>query len=111
MDDRTLLLFAIPVFLLSMAIEWAIAKKGTYALADTVSNLSTGMGEQVLVTFTRVATFGAYIAVYEHARLFTLTSSLPVWIALVLAVDLAYYCFHRASHRVAIFWAGHSVHH
>jgi len=33
------------------------------------------------------------------------------WVALILLVDLAYYFFHRASHRVNLLWAGHVVHH
>ena len=33
------------------------------------------------------------------------------WIAAVLLHDLAYYLFHRASHRVNVLWAAHAVHH
>jgi sterol desaturase/sphingolipid hydroxylase (fatty acid hydroxylase superfamily) len=33
------------------------------------------------------------------------------WIMGFLAFELAYYCFHRASHRIAWMWATHSVHH
>jgi len=33
------------------------------------------------------------------------------WSAAFLTVDLAYYWFHRTSHEVNLFWAGHIVHH
>ena len=33
------------------------------------------------------------------------------WLGLFLGCELAYYAFHRASHRVRWFWATHAVHH
>lgn len=33
------------------------------------------------------------------------------WVALYLGVELCYYWFHRASHRVRWLWATHAVHH
>jgi len=33
------------------------------------------------------------------------------WVLAFLLTDLCYYLFHRASHRVALFWAIHAVHH
>ena len=48
---------------------------------------------------------------YEH-RVFTWDMSEPLsWIVLFLALEFAYYWFHRASHRVRWFWANHAVHH
>jgi len=48
---------------------------------------------------------------YEH-RIFTwdMREALS-WIALFVALEFAYYWFHRASHRVRWFWANHAVHH
>lgn len=45
-------------------------------------------------------------------RLATLEVDGPLSVlALFLSVELAYYAFHRASHRVRWFWATHAVHH
>jgi len=33
------------------------------------------------------------------------------WVVGFFAVEFAYYCFHRASHRVRWLWASHAVHH
>ena len=33
------------------------------------------------------------------------------WVTLFLGVELCYYAFHRASHRVRWLWATHAVHH
>ena len=39
------------------------------------------------------------------------SGSVVAWVACVLAHDLAYYFFHRVSHRVNALWAAHAVHH
>ena len=48
---------------------------------------------------------------YEH-RIFSWDMREPLsWLVLFLALEFAYYWFHRASHRVRWFWANHAVHH
>lgn len=48
---------------------------------------------------------------WQH-RIATVTMDGPVaWAGLFLGCELAYYGFHRASHRVRWFWATHAVHH
>ena len=87
------------------------------AAASTASptrsrNLGNGIGEQVIAAFCVPITVGVYATVYAHARVATLSPRSPAaWIALFFAVDLCYYAYHRASHRVNLLWAGHVVHH
>ena len=38
-------------------------------------------------------------------------SGVLAWVLLVVAEDLCYYAYHRVSHEVRLFWAGHVVHH
>ena len=48
---------------------------------------------------------------YEH-RVLNWDMKDPLsWVVLFLALEFAYYWFHRASHRVRWFWANHAVHH
>ena len=69
-------------------------------------------GKQVLEAFLKLWPILAYIAIYEHFRLATLPASAPwVWVAGFLAVDFAYYWFHRVSHTVNLFWGAHIPHH
>lgn len=52
-----------------------------------------------------------YVAVYENARLFTLTN---LWLAASMAFlvhEMAYYWEHRLGHRVGLLWAFHAIHH
>jgi alkylglycerol monooxygenase len=106
---------AIPFFFIAIALELLATRRSAdprYRFEDSITNLSCGVGQQVLLPFFNVIVIGGYILVYEKAALFHIPSSSWIaWAVLLFAVDLAYYVFHRASHRVNVFWAGHVVHH
>jgi sterol desaturase/sphingolipid hydroxylase (fatty acid hydroxylase superfamily) len=81
-----------------------------YGFGDTIVNLSAIAIEQV---FMALAAAPAY-ALYMAARQRSLVGELPPWVSFPLAivlVDLAFYAWHRLSHRVSILWFGHAVHH
>ena len=48
---------------------------------------------------------------HTHHRWATIELTPWRFVALFLAVDFCYYCFHRASHRIRWFWCAHVVHH
>ena len=105
---------AIPIFFVLMALEWYWGNKEklkVYRLTDTISNLSCGIGQQVIGFFLSLGTVAAYGFIYDHWRLYTLPVSWWMWILLFLGVDLMYYWFHRLSHEVNFLWASHVVHH
>jgi uncharacterized membrane protein YhhN len=61
-----------------------------------------------------VLRIGIYTLVFEQAALVRNDAWWSTWYGVVLALvlyDFCYYWFHRASHEVAFFWAGHAVHH
>ena len=118
---------SIPLFFVLIAVELLSARLGRrrlYRLNDALSDLSAGTLSQIAGIFTKVLLVGAYGWTFEHARLQRL-SGVPAWpdgatwgvanvigwTAAFFAVDLAYYWFHRVSHEVNLFWAGHIVHH
>ena len=106
---------AIPFFFAAIALELFMTRRSAdprYRFADSITNLSCGVGQQVLLPFFSVIVVGGYVLVYEKTALLHIaSSSIVAWIVLLFAVDLAYYFFHRASHRVNVLWAGHVVHH
>jgi sterol desaturase/sphingolipid hydroxylase (fatty acid hydroxylase superfamily) len=106
---------AIPFFFVLIVLEGIVSRvQGVrrFALQDTITDLSCGVGEQVVLPFQKTALLAGYLFLYEKCRVTTLSTTSPlVWIALLLGVDLAYYVFHRASHRVNFIWATHVVHH
>ncbi len=113
--ESTLIVLSIPIFFSFMGLELLVARRRgrrLYRFADSICNLGNGIGEQIIAAFAIPITVGIYAWVYAHTRLITLPSrSVAVWVALFFAVDLCYYAYHRASHRVNFLWAGHVVHH
>jgi sterol desaturase/sphingolipid hydroxylase (fatty acid hydroxylase superfamily) len=113
--EEKLVALSIPFFIASMALEILLTRKRPelrYAFADSITSLSCGLGQQVLEPLLRILGLAAYALLYERFRLFTVPSgSAAGWVLLLFGVDLGYYAFHRASHRINLFWASHVVHH
>ena len=109
------ILFAVPVFIAAMALEWWLARRrglAVYRAADTVASLSLGTISQLVGVLTKVATLGLYTLVHSHAALWPLpVDSVWVWLGALLAYDFCYYWLHRMGHQVQLLWAAHVVHH
>jgi sterol desaturase/sphingolipid hydroxylase (fatty acid hydroxylase superfamily) len=107
--------YAVPVFFLLIGVELLVQRAQgdvKYRFADSITSLSCGVGQQVIGPFLKTASLWIYVVTYEHLRLATIPASSVVgWFALLFGVDLGYYTFHRAAHRVNLLWAGHVVHH
>lgn len=110
MNDPTV--YAIPVFVLSMAIEaFVLFKKGhPYDAKDTAASLSGGIGVLVTGGVLKGATLAFYGLLYQH-RIFDIGTGVVAWLLLIPLEDLCYYAYHRVSHEVRLFWAGHVAHH
>jgi alkylglycerol monooxygenase len=120
MSPSQIIVFATPVFLALIAIEFAwgwVRKRNTYRLSDAISSISLGMLSETTKVFTQLLRVGIYGAVYttvslapiEDAREFW--TSWYGWLLALLFYDFCYYWLHRAGHECAIFWAAHVVHH
>jgi sterol desaturase/sphingolipid hydroxylase (fatty acid hydroxylase superfamily) len=109
------LLAAIPLFLALAALEAAAVRRRArdrYKLGDLVSGLGCGTLDQIVNLAVGAGFLTLYAVVDGHVAVLDLPARSPVtWIAAVLLHDLAYYLFHRASHRVNVLWAAHAVHH
>ena len=109
------IVYAIPVFMLTIVLEaWIARRRGiaAYDIPDALTSLHLGVLSQPASAFSRVLTLGLYVAVWEQFRTFELSATNPlVWVFALCAYDLAYYWYHRLSHEVALFWGGHVVHH
>ena len=106
---------AIPFFFLLIAVEAAVARvkaRPVYHLADALTDLGCGVTDQVGAVFFEALTLALWVGVYDHVRLGSLSPTSPwTWVVALLGVDLCYYLWHRASHRVNLIWATHVVHH
>jgi alkylglycerol monooxygenase len=114
-DVVSYIVLAIPVFFLLIGIELIavhLAGRHDYRLADSVSDLSCGIAQQLAEVFLKTALFAGYALVFERLRVVTIPSSSGLaWVACFVGVDFFYYWFHRMSHEVNAIWATHVVHH
>jgi sterol desaturase/sphingolipid hydroxylase (fatty acid hydroxylase superfamily) len=115
MTGAQVIVLAMPVFLLAIALEFAVGLargRNTYRLNDTLGSLGLGVMSQVADAFGTLFKVAMYSWVFQHVALFELSpSSLWVWLGALLGYDLCYYGLHRAGHRVGVLWAAHVVHH
>jgi len=127
---------SVPLFFLLIAVELLFTRLGRrpfYRLNDSISDLSAGTLSQIAGIFTKLILVAAFNWTSTHLSVRLLSPQLawphgvmighsatgwtfhPMamvgWSAAFLAVDFAYYWFHRMSHEVNLFWAGHIVHH
>ncbi|MBC2839089.1 sterol desaturase family protein [Robiginitalea sp. SC105] len=108
------LLYAIPFFLLLMAVEIAYGawtRKQHYRVMDTVSSISSGLTNVVKDSLGLVFVLISYPYLLEHLALFQVEAGWAVWLIAFLAIDFAGYWNHRLSHRVNLFWNQHVIHH
>jgi alkylglycerol monooxygenase len=106
------LLYAAPVFVVAMVVEGIALRKSPapYTTRSVVSALGCVALDQ-LVNASTLALFAmAYDAVHRGASV-ARADGVFGWLLAIVLHDLAYYAFHRASHRVTVLWAAHVVHH
>ena len=110
------LLYALPIFLACMLLEWAWGRwrgRDTYGLADTLNSLSQGLLSQAVALLTPLLQSGLYAALQPRIALLPASLWGGLWgtLGAVLMYDFCDYWLHRVSHESAIFWAAHAVHH
>lgn len=115
MQGAQIIVLATPVFLALIALEyWVGVRRGrnTYRLDDALSSIGLGIMSQLTGVFTKLMTVGIYSAVFASVALWRLPADAWwVWVVGLVFYDLCYYWHHRFGHTVALFWAGHVVHH
>lgn len=110
-----LIVLSIPAFFILIGIELLVSKLKHlpyYRFNDAITNLSCGIGSQVVGILIKTLTVGGYVFIYNYSPWKGLIpTNWWVWILLWLAVDFFYYWFHRLAHEVSILWGSHVVHH
>ena len=70
-----------------------------------------GVGHLVIYSGWKLVMAAAYSAIYLVTPFRLDPGDWWVWVLLFFCDDLAYYTYHRAHHRIRVFWATHVVHH
>lgn len=111
LSQDKLLYFALPIFFISMLVEYKIAKE-KYHSKDTGVSLLMMVFSAIIEFIPKVLAFVVFFYLYELSPLKGVVHrQWWAWIILFLADDLSYYWFHRLNHEVRLFWAGHVPHH
>jgi alkylglycerol monooxygenase len=112
---ENLIVLSVPVFLVLLVIEHTLAyvlHKNYFRIGDTVNSVSLGTMEQLVGSIVGIGPGIAMFAAVSRLAPWKLPAdSVFTWILSFLVADLLYYWWHRTSHRVNLFWAGHVVHH
>lgn len=107
------LIYIIPLFLFFVIFEMAagaIAHRKVYKFQDTITNLSLGIGQQIIEALIKTFFSFLFLWVYKNS-IFKIPDSILTLLTVVLICDFIFYWFHRLSHTVNILWAIHIVHH
>lgn len=106
--------FAIPLFVTLMLLEYYFSirlQKQVFNFAEAVANINVGIAERLADLFTTGLFYFVFTYIYEHWRLYTISSGWWQWICLFVFTDFIWYWYHRLGHEVNILWAAHVVHH
>ncbi len=111
--SQLLMLLALPLTLSLAAIEWWHFRHGDqYDFKDSL--VSTLMGGGYVLLAEGVMILTVVLPLFDWVYGFRLVD-MPVtpWslVLLFIMVDLCFYLFHLAAHRIRFFWAVHEVHH
>jgi sterol desaturase/sphingolipid hydroxylase (fatty acid hydroxylase superfamily) len=109
-----LVLYAIPLFILSMVVEASWARRHPeakgYAARDSAASITMGLLSLFVGAAAKLLSIPFFLVLYDH-RLADIGHAWWTWIVLLFAEDLCYYWFHRVHHEVRLFWATHVNHH
>ncbi|MDE8651255.1 sterol desaturase family protein [Novosphingobium album (ex Liu et al. 2023)] len=101
------------VMLLLAAAEylWHRRRGGTYDARSAAASLGVAVGQFAIRPLTAIMLAAIFGWLAGLAPVSLPADDWRTWAAGFLAVEFAYYWFHRASHRVRWLWATHAVHH
>ena len=95
----------------SAELVWSrLRRRHVYDLRDSLSNVAMMIGNALIKPLS-VAWAWFVLSRFEGLQPFRLPGTLWVFVLTFLAVDCAYYWYHRLSHEVPLLWTMHHTHH
>ena len=83
MTGSQIIVLAMPVFLLLMALEFAVGRargRNTYRLNDPLASVGLGVMSQVTGVFGKLLRLGIYVLAFDHLARWRLPACLPIWL-------------------------------
>jgi sterol desaturase/sphingolipid hydroxylase (fatty acid hydroxylase superfamily) len=111
MQNIYLIIAPIALVLLVLEIVYCVYKKNEiYTFQECFTNISTGVGNQLVNLVVMGFVFSLYQPLYEMTPL-KIEYSLWSMVLLLILVDFIFYWIHRFGHSINFMWAAHSPHH
>jgi sterol desaturase/sphingolipid hydroxylase (fatty acid hydroxylase superfamily) len=104
---------ALPLFallILTEAVITAVRGRHAYAWQDFGGSMSQLSMNVVVKLGFDILVVALYFFLYQY-RLFDIPNGPLQWLFTLVVLDLMFYWYHRASHRVRFLWCAHVVHH
>ncbi|MDE1917059.1 MAG: sterol desaturase family protein [Sphingomonadales bacterium] len=108
---RSPIWLAMLVIMILAEMVWRIRSGRGYDARTAMATLGVALGGLPFAAINALVIGGGYSLIWRHALVHWPLHDWRTWVAGFVAVEFAYYWFHRASHRIAWLWATHSVHH
>jgi sterol desaturase/sphingolipid hydroxylase (fatty acid hydroxylase superfamily) len=111
-------LYAIPFFLLTLALEPLLLARARrsgravsgYERRDAAASIGMGLGSLVFVGIINLGIFAVAERLWAH-RAFDLGHGALGWAVALVGWDFSYYWHHRVEHENRVLWACHVNHH
>ena len=112
------IIFIYPFLAVLIVIEFLKARH-LYDIKESFSSLGIAAVSTLIVTFTKVASFGVFVFLFEISKDFRLEYlgygsfgfAWYMWIICIISDDFCFYWHHRFSHTIRLLWAAHIPHH
>lgn len=109
--ERSPLWLASMLALVLAEAGWRLARGRGYDGRAALTTLGLVLGNVPFAAMNAAVLGLVFGAVWAAAPVHWPANHWTTWVGGFLAVEFAYYWFHRASHRIRWIWASHSVHH
>lgn len=109
--ERSPLWLAAMLALVLAETGWRLARGRGYDGRAALTTLGLVLGNLPFAAMNAAVLSLVFGAVWAEAPVHWPADHWATWAGGFLAVEFAYYWFHRASHRIRWIWASHSVHH
>lgn len=90
---------------------WLWRRRGGYDGSGAIASFGVAAGQFALQPLTAGIIGAIYLALARATPFALPVDDWRVWAAGFVAVEFSYYWMHRWSHKVALMWATHAVHH
>jgi sterol desaturase/sphingolipid hydroxylase (fatty acid hydroxylase superfamily) len=102
---------ALVVALVLLEVVWRVRGGRGYDTRTAMTTLGLAAGNIPAALLNGLLIGAVFAAAWKVAPVHLPLDDWKTWVTGFVAVEFAYYWFHRASHRVRWLWATHAVHH